>query len=295
MIKNMFKKAFETFRRKPGEICGFTVVYWLLKGAAASLIALPVTIIALLLSASGGMMMFYRYGGMVKYAGDSLAWTLLIVPIIMLIIMAVILACVFYVFDAGLYKMYLNYTKESENAGINNLFDGFRHFWHVTAGGLWEALWLFLWLIIPLAGPFLMIYKAYCYRFNMFVLLENPDMSVRECLKTAIKKSNGKKGSMFLCDIIVSAVISVIPLISLSFISIPFIGYFSSFPLGVVSFAVSLAGAVYLKLLTASFYSDDCVIADYKESNVSDDIKDNYFLNCKQYEENTDEETNKEE
>ena len=86
MIKNMFKKAFETFRRKPGEICGFTVVYWLLKGAAASLIALPVTIIALLLSASGGMMMFYRYGGMVKYAGDSLAWTLLIVPIIMLII-----------------------------------------------------------------------------------------------------------------------------------------------------------------------------------------------------------------
>lgn len=290
MIKNMFKKAFETFRRKPAEICGFTFIFLLLKGAAAFAVVLPVMLIALLLSASGGIFVYYSLGSLLSRAGDSLAWIALIVSVIGIFAVTIILACAFYVFDAGLYKMYLNYTKKSDYAGINNLFDGFRQFWHITLGGLWKALWLFLWLIIPLAGPVLMVYKAYCYRFNTLVLLENPDMSVRQCLKTAMKKANGKKGSMFLCDIILNAVISAVPLVSWSFSSVPYVICFIVLPLSMVSFVISFFGVICSGLLTVSFYTNECVSDDYTESGVSNDIKDNYFLNCKQYDGNIGEE-----
>ena len=94
---------------------------------------------------------------------------------------------------------------------------------------------------------------------------------------------------MFLCDIIIWTIPCVVPFISWGCLSIPFIGYFAAFPLGAVSFVISLAMFVYSRLLVTSFYSDDSVAVNYTSCNSANDTDDNYFLNCQQYNENDEE------
>lgn len=278
MVKEMLKKAFETFKRKPLEICGFSVVYYLISGAVSSVIIIPMVMLAVIAAGANRLLT-----GFMMYDMRMLPY-LMIIPLIFAAALIAVLACASYVFKSGLYKMYLNYTEENSDAGINNIFDGFKSFWHIVGGALWETLWIVLWFIIPVAGPFLAVYKAYSYRFNIFILIENPNLSIKECLKKSIEETQGKKGSMFLCDLIVSLGIFVISAIIAGSSVVPFLRFALALPLGAVLFLFTLAVSIYSGLLLAAFYSSDVSLKEDSYGTVYGDIKDNYFVNCKQYE-----------
>lgn len=89
-----------------------------------------------------------------------------------------------------------------ETAESKNLFLGFtNNFTHAWGGMLWQSLFLFLWSLIPFAGPFLVIIKRYAYSMTPYLLLERPDISARDALKKSIQMTEGHKGKLFVLEL----------------------------------------------------------------------------------------------
>ena len=98
---------------------------------------------------------------------------------------------------------------------IGNLLDGFAIWWKIILLnlliGLFEMLWGLL-LVVP--G----IIASYRYRQAIYILLDNPDLSVMECIRRSKAMMEGRKWELFVLDL------SFIGWYLLS--SFPYFGYF---------------------------------------------------------------------
>lgn len=132
-----------------------------------------------------------------------------------------------------------------------NFAQNWKRYVGITA---WTMLWTFLWTLLFIVPG---IVKAYSYRLAPYLMVEYPDMTVREALVKSMEMTRGYKGRLFLLDIIVWAfgVASIIGICAL------IIGWFAIIllwvtPLSYAMFAIAYrdikASAVERGILPAS-------------------------------------------
>ena len=169
-----------------------------------------------------------------------------------------------YVLAAGMAKIYLDGLDEKD-VNSDQLFSGFKSFFHVAGGMAWKDLWIFIWCLIPIVGPFFAIYKAYQYSFVPYILMEQPEVSATEALRLSMKKTNGKKADMFLADFLYSVIIFAVFLILGLLSNIPYIGVLFAIIMFAAFVVVFCFSGLFTGLYKAYFYKIPDVVITYAE------------------------------
>ena len=126
------------------------------------------------------------------------------------------------VMNAVVIAGYTGYTMNvarSAPAGFGDLFDAFEIFLKVLVLNILENLFIALWsLLLIIPG----IIAAYRYSMAIYILLDDPDKSVMDCIRESKEMTMGHKGELFVLDLsfLGWALLSVIPFVSLY--SIPY-------------------------------------------------------------------------
>lgn len=99
-------------------------------------------------------------------------------------------------------------------AGFGNLLDAFAFFFKVIWLNIVTGFFVFLWsLLLIIPG----IVAGYRYCMAPYVLLDNPDKSVMDCIRESKQMTMGHKGELFVMNLsfLGWALLSVIPFVSL--------------------------------------------------------------------------------
>lgn len=110
------------------------------------------------------------------------------------------------------YQLYIMAVWRGERAEYLTVFDGFSFAGKVVALYLLESLFVFLWsLLFTIPG----IVALYRYRFAMWNLCENPDLSPLEALNMSKRQTLGYKSQLFGLDLsyLGWTVLSMLPLL----------------------------------------------------------------------------------
>jgi len=135
-------------------------------------------------------------------------------------------------FNIAIAYFYIEYNKLplGEKPKFNTFIDGFNFFVRGILGTLWMGLWLFLWTLCFIIPG---IIKAFSYSMFLFILAENPNVSVRRALRISSEITKGYKLDIFITQL-------------------SFIGWYM---LSVVTFGIILFWAVpYMYLTMANLY-----------------------------------------
>jgi len=65
----------------------------------------------------------------------------------------------------------------------------------------WKKLWIFIWFLVPIAGPFIAVSKYYAYSFTPYILNEEKSVNATAALRKSMQDTNGYKTSNVLCRI----------------------------------------------------------------------------------------------
>ncbi|MCR5357246.1 MAG: DUF975 family protein [Lachnospiraceae bacterium] len=96
----------------------------------------------------------------------------------------------------GCSKFFLNNLNEP--AGLGTLIAGFEgNYMNVVKVLFFKDLYLFLWALIPIAGPFIAIVKRYEYLMIPYLLAEDPDMDKEEAFAESRSMMEGNKWNAF--------------------------------------------------------------------------------------------------
>ncbi len=155
--------------------------------------------------------------------------------------------------SAGMAMIYLDGLR-GKQVNSDQLFKGFKNFWHVAGGMAWMSLWVFIWSLIPILGIFIGVYKAYSYRFTPYILMTRPDISATEALRVSMRETQGKKGAMFGADIIIVLGFFVLVLILALLAQIPVLGVLFALILAIAYIVFIAFGPLFLGLVEAYFY-----------------------------------------
>lgn len=154
-----------------------------------------------------------------KYAGVSLAYTLIAIAIAAIIIMVATIADGG-VFDEhspmyntlqivseilivplgwGYYMILLrNLRGQHDTANTANMFDGYKDFTRITFTMLLMGLYTFLWaLLLIIPG----IIKYYSYSMTYYVLHDNPELKYNGAIERSMELMKGNKMKLFLLDL----------------------------------------------------------------------------------------------
>ena len=101
------------------------------------------------------------------------------------------------VLEAG-FVLYCMAIRRGERAEILTLFDGFSFAGKVVALGLLRTALIYLWSLLFLIPG---IIAAYRYRFALYNLCENPDLSILEALGMSKHQTLGYKGQLLALDL----------------------------------------------------------------------------------------------
>lgn len=101
------------------------------------------------------------------------------------------------VLEAG-FVLYCMAVRRGERAEFLTLFDGFSFAGKVIGLCLLKYIFIFLWsLLFTIPG----IVAIYRYRFALYNLYENPELSVFEALDMSKRQTRGYKGQLFVLDL----------------------------------------------------------------------------------------------
>lgn len=79
-----------------------------------------------------------------------------------------------------------------------NLLDGFGMAGRIILLGLLESILVFLWSLLLIVPG---IIASYRYRQAIYLLVDHPEMSVRECLEESKRMMDGRKAELFMLDL----------------------------------------------------------------------------------------------
>ena len=187
--------------------------------------------------------------------GFSLLGTLLILLATWMGILPIISVPVAAVLYASMEIIYLNKLNGKEPES-EELFKGFKNFWHVAGGMCWMYLWIFIWALIPIAGVVMAVIKTYTYRFTPYILMNEPETSPTEALKKSIKMTNGYRGKMFLAEFLIGLGISLVSIILTSLGMLRGIGFVFAFIEFIFILAAFVFVPVFMGLVRACFYQE---------------------------------------
>lgn len=163
--------------------------------------------------------------------------------------------------ECGMVKVYLDGLKGQE-VNSKQLFAAFnRNCLRVIGGMAWKQLWIIIWCLIPIVGPFIAIAKAYSYAFVPYILMTKPEVSAIDALKLSMEMTKGKRAQMFLADLCFGAAVAIVCFVLGLLSAIPFIGVLFSIVSFLVTVVVFLFSGIFQGLYQASFY-DDSVAAE---------------------------------
>lgn len=117
------------------------------------------------------------------------------------------------VIGAG-YSYYSLRVSRGEEAGFGELFDGFGIFFKVVFLEIVMGIFIGLWsLLFVIPG----IIAAYRYSFALYILLDDPDKGIMECISESKEMTYGYKGQLFVLDLsfIGWNLLTAIPFVSL--------------------------------------------------------------------------------
>ncbi|MBO4343150.1 MAG: hypothetical protein J5844_00690 [Clostridia bacterium] len=194
------------------------------------------------------------------------------------------------VVSAGMSKVYLD-ALDNKEINSDQLFAGFKRMWTVLGGMAWKALWLFIWLvgslavgglvmalfaalgvgfgraagvfstigivlgvIVMLAGFVCFIIKTYAYKFVPYILMTREDVSATQALRLSVQLTRGKKGAMFLADLLFGVIVGVASGILAALSAIPYIGGIFAIVLVLFVVIVMLFSEIFQGLYNAAFY-----------------------------------------
>lgn len=146
-----------------------------------------------------------------------------------------------------------------EDVQVLHLFDCFKD-WatvkRVVLGLAWMLMWIFLWALIPFAGPVFALIRAYEYRLTPYILITEPDVPLTDAIKISKERTNGYKWKMFGADILFYVVIFVVFFVIGLLSAIPVVGILFSIIAAVGTIAVSALSPLFVGLVQAAFYEE---------------------------------------
>lgn len=83
------------------------------------------------------------------------------------------------------------------NVKVENLFDGFKEFGRAFVIYLLMEVYVLLWCLIPIVGPFIAMVKGYSYAMAPYIALDNPDMGYNDCITRSREIMDGHKWQLF--------------------------------------------------------------------------------------------------
>lgn len=96
------------------------------------------------------------------------------------------------------FSFYALKVSRNEQASFGELFDGFGLFFKVIFLNIVSGIFVFLWsLLLIIPG----IVAAYRYSMAFFVLMDDPDLPIMECIRRSKALTKGRKGSLFVLDL----------------------------------------------------------------------------------------------
>ena len=188
-----------------------------------------------------------------KLWGLSLLSGLLSIIVMIFGFLPIITIPVIAVLNAGMVAVYFA-AYNGHDVSSKMLFSGYKNFGHIAGGMCWRTLWIVLWALIPIAGPFIAIYKSYQYAFTPYILNEEKEVDALDALKKSMQDTNGYKLQMFIASIIPAAIYFVVSLVLSLFGLIPFVGVFFRVVSSIISIAYSLVAPMFFGLVEAGFY-----------------------------------------
>ena len=160
-----------------------------------------------------------------------------------------------YVITCGMAKVYIDGLNGKE-VNSDQIFAGFnKGFLRIAGGMAWVDLWLLIWCLIPIAGPFIAIVKAYSYKFVPYILITQPEVKATEAIRISMEMTKGKKGQMFLADLCFVGGYYVLILVLSIFGMIPIIGTLFQLVYAIVVIVFALFSSIFVGLYGASFYT----------------------------------------
>ena len=109
-----------------------------------------------------------------------------------------LLSVVMWVVNAGFTIFVINTVRKKEEASYGNILDGFEIAFRVILLNLLEAIVVGL-MSCLLFVPGLIF--SYAYRQALFILIEHPEMSVKECMRESRRMMKGHKWELFMMDL----------------------------------------------------------------------------------------------
>lgn len=148
-----------------------------------------------------------------------------------------------------------------EEFSSGNLFDKYKSWadaWRVLGGNLWAALFIFLWSLIPIVGPIFAIIRTYEYRLVPYILVNEPEVSIKDARLLSKERTNGYKWDMFSCDIVWVCAFVLAEVIIMLLSNIPIIGgLFMLIGILLIGVVILLA-PVIVNLINAECYEEIC-------------------------------------
>lgn len=97
----------------------------------------------------------------------------------------------------GLAKAYLRKARGAAEYDINDLFVGFDYFVDCLVLYIMQTLLVLVWFLIPIAGIYFGIRKAYSYSMSFYVKADDPRLQWRECLDRSAEMMEGHRWELF--------------------------------------------------------------------------------------------------
>lgn len=146
-----------------------------------------------------------------------------------------------------------------EDVNVLQLFACFKD-WatikRVVLGLGWMGLWIFLWSLIPIAGPIIALIRIYEYRLTPYILVFEPEVPITEAIKVSSQKTMGYKLQMWLADFVYILMFWVACFVLGLFSAIPVLGVLFMLALVVLYIAFIALAPLFAGLVQAAFYEE---------------------------------------
>ena len=101
----------------------------------------------------------------------------------------------------GLANAYLRKARGAAKFEFNDLFLGFDNFVDCLVLYIMQGLLILVWFLIPIAGIYFGIRKAYSYSMCFYIKADNPAMPWRECLDRSAEMMEGHRWELFCLEL----------------------------------------------------------------------------------------------
>ena len=170
-----------------------------------------------------------------------------------------------------------------EDVNVLQLFDCFKD-WatikRVLLGLGWMGLWIFVWSLIPVVGPFIALVRIYEYRLTPYILMFEPEVKITDAIKVSKEKTMGYKLQMWLADFLYIIVFFAAMVVLTVFALIPILGVLFALAELIIYIAFLALAPLFAGLVQAAFYEEITTEAVKFCSSCGFKITDAEAANC---------------